>query len=574
MLGRMMFGLVVWATQASDPASGHDVRPQRGVGADSVRAVRAAHAAQADFELHRRANLPVVTEGRAERCDERVGRFCYWHDGTAQPRRVDEPAAIVRARELLLAVFDSLARLFPSDGWIAGQRVRYLLEADLGDRAIGAARACSAHRWWCLALEGLALHEAARYRDADSAFARAIAAMPPQEQCNWTDLSILLDGRAADEYGRAACAGRQVLNARLWWLAQPFYSLDGNDLRTEHYARVTMVRVSEGAAGAQSIPWGDDLGELIVRYGWPRWFTRAAASGSTTGPPTVIGHDPEPSFAFIPDLRLLDSALTASDADWQLTSRSARTNYAPAYAIAVRTVPTQVAQFLRGDSMLIVAAYDASRDTLLAHDDLRVALVVAPDEHTRIQTAISAAPTAGSIVTMAPRVPALLSIELLAAGAHATGRTRFAIAPRDATPRVTLSDVLLYDPTGALPRSLPEAVASARASSHASTDRPLGLYWEMYGLPDSGEPVHLSLTIERTNPSWWLRARRAMHLAGSDAPIVLAWADVPASIDGIAARALSVDLSRLAAGHYRLRIELQAAHSAPAVTEREFALDR
>src|SRR5688500_6165443 len=48
---------------------------------DSVTVLSAARKAQATFERVRRAHLPRTwTSGAGSRCDETIGRFCYWDD--------------------------------------------------------------------------------------------------------------------------------------------------------------------------------------------------------------------------------------------------------------------------------------------------------------------------------------------------------------------------------------------------------------------------------------------------------------------------------------------------------------
>ena len=51
--------------------------------------------------------------------------------------------------------------------------------------------------------------------------------------------------------------------------------------------------------------------------------------------------------------------------DWTLDDPRAVTGYAPAYARSMHDVPSQVALFRRGDSTLVVGAWDARRDTTL-----------------------------------------------------------------------------------------------------------------------------------------------------------------------------------------------------------------
>ena len=92
--------------------------------------VRHARHAQAEFEQTRRWYLPH--EYASGRCDERIGRFCYWHGDGSDEHPPPEPRPIGLARSRLVGVLDSAARLLPADGWIVGQLVRYLAEDEIG----------------------------------------------------------------------------------------------------------------------------------------------------------------------------------------------------------------------------------------------------------------------------------------------------------------------------------------------------------------------------------------------------------------------------------------------------------
>ena len=81
-----------------------------------------------------------------------VGRFCFWFEEDPGWHPAPEPPAIGRARAALVGTLDSLSALRPGDEWIAGQRIRYRVEAGDTTRAIAAARACRAAAWWCAAL--------------------------------------------------------------------------------------------------------------------------------------------------------------------------------------------------------------------------------------------------------------------------------------------------------------------------------------------------------------------------------------------------------------------------------------
>lgn len=533
---------------------------------DSARLDRAMHDAQRNFEWHRRMNLPWTSGGSGGACDVRIGRFCYWH-GTTPDSAPPEPATIARARERFTARLDSAAHRLPGDVWIAGQRVRYLLEAGRTDDALAAARACHAAAWWCDALQGLVFHVTSRFAAAESTYDRALIEMPDSTRCRWTDLSALLDGPLADRYRHAGCADRGPLNDRLWWLAQPFYSLGANDRRTEHFARRTIVEIARQSVWPVAGSWGDDLRDLIVRYGWPRWYERVRPGISADPNFSVMGHDPQPSFAFFPNGRLLDSAYDARASDWDLLADRAASRYAPAYLQTVEPVSVLLSRFLRGDSLVVVAAYDAAPDSILGQHRVHAALVLMPDERQAFADTVADAPPAGALMVTVPRRSALASVELLDRADRAGARERQAIAPPVGGRAIALSDLMLFRPGAALPTSLTQAAALA-IPAVGSPSRPLGLYWELYGSTRSPTAMDVSLTVERTQTGWWDRARRFLHLGGRQAPIALRWQDPVRFLDGVAPRAVAVDLSRLDPGRYALRLEVSAPGVPAAMDER------
>ena len=212
--------------------------------ADSAGALRRARKAQERFEYFRQMHLPQ-SRGGAVRCDVRIGRYCYGYEDTdaALPA---EPPRIARARESLLAELERQAAAIPGDGWLTGQRVRYLVEAGRLAEAAAVAAACrSAEPGWCAALAGLALHAGGDTAGADSAFAAAAAQLPDEARCAWLDLTPLLEGELRKRYRSADCAERAALAERVWWLGRPFLASEGNDLRTEHHARVTTAHTAK-----------------------------------------------------------------------------------------------------------------------------------------------------------------------------------------------------------------------------------------------------------------------------------------------------------------------------------------
>ncbi len=541
--------------------------------ADSARWVRSAHAAQRDFEATRRAHLPWTRGGSGGQCDERIGRFCYWHGDTPDPPPPESPT-VVRARLALLETLDSAARAAPGDGWIAGQRVRYQLEAGRPDSALAAVTPCGADAWWCDALRGLALHVGRHFADAESAFDHALTEMPDSLRCRWLDLSPLLDGRMADRYARTDCDGREQLNARLWWLAQPFYAMRANDRRTEQFARRTMVAIARQSVWPETASWGDDLAELLLRYGWPRWFERVEPALQIDPSYSIMGHDPQPSFAFFPDGRLLDSTFTARPDDWDVHARRSASRYAPAYALSIQPLRMLLSRFVRGDSTLIVAGYDASGDSLLRGPGLRAALAVAPDERQRFVSWDSSAAPTGVLTVLAPRLDALVDVDVFDDSTYAAARERRGLRGPGGGDAPRLSDILLFRPTGRMPETLRDAIRDALPAAETTTHRPLGLYWELYGPGTIGGALDVSLTVERVGASWWQRARRALHLGGGDTPVALHWRDVARPVAGVIGRSVAVNLSRRDAGTYRIRLKVTLNGELTARAERVVTVRR
>src|SRR5690606_17608244 len=122
---------------------------------DSVDLLGAARSSQAAFERLRRNRLPETWSSGGGHCDERIGRFCLtFGPGRANWSPPPEDEEVVEARDTLIAGLGWVAGLVPGDTWIAGQRVRYLVEARRFDEAVAAAAECRAAAWWCAALAG------------------------------------------------------------------------------------------------------------------------------------------------------------------------------------------------------------------------------------------------------------------------------------------------------------------------------------------------------------------------------------------------------------------------------------
>jgi hypothetical protein len=541
--------------------------------ADSVRLVRAAHEAQFSFEAYRRAHLPPGDTFSGP-CDVTVGRYCYWRgDGSDDRPPPPERPEVQQRRAALIRQLDSASAALPGDAWLAGQEVRYLVEAGRTDDALRfALHDCRAGVAWCDALGGYAAQEGDRFALADSAFSAALSGMDDAERCRWLDVSIDLDGPLADRFGQTTCANRQTFVQRLFWFGAPLLSVSATDLFTEHLARMTRAHIAEHAATTDGDAWRDDARELALRYGFTRWYSRADPAYGSLRDAAYVGHDASLPFCFLPAMRALDSLGSLSSSDWQLDDPRASMGYAPDYAHTIHDLPAQIAAFRRGDSTLVVAAWDARRDTSLFGRPLDAALVLAasPDS---MWVARQVASAKGQMSVAGRLDSGVVSVELLATADRHAARVRIGL-PARATGRLHLSDLLLFAPpmTGSLATTLDALRDSALTSEVVSLSRATGVYWETYGLRASGEAVRYTLRVEQIGGGWLHRAAERMHLAGPAASTRIQWQEVPRPSDGIAPRSVRLDLTHLRNGRYRMELTASVDGEAPATSVREIVV--
>ena len=528
---------------------------------DSTAIRRLAERAQIRFERIRRLDLPQRWTGRRDECDARIGRFCHWNseDDTIPAR---DSRNVTKARLSLLATLDSLAKRSPRDGWITGQRIRYLLEPENDSAAIRVASECRAAPWWCSALLGLTLHEAGEGKKADDAFARAIAAMPAKDRCQWTDMTPLLDAAQRKRYGKVGCGRNEDIAARLWWLADPFLSVPGNDRQAEHYARHTMAKILEPTRIVYGISWAKDIHEMIVRYGWARYWTQGPGNHLDPWGGSISGHEATPNYHFIPASLPLDSL---HEITFDLDEQASPERYAPVRANRLTDIDPQIAVFRRGDSSRVVVAFDVGRRPPFDTADVSAALVLAPDETTAELASSSSAKGALS-VTVDTR-PHLLSLEVLADSARYGAWSRGGIRQHTlAAGQVDVSDILLFSPEQPDVSDLDSVLSSALPGNEIARGK-VGAYWEIYGLAaaDSALPVSLQLTPITRNAL--RRIGQSIGLAPRSSPLNIRWSETPAA-GGISSRSVVLDLSLIPRGRYELRVEVNPAGKPVAASSR------
>lgn len=546
---------------ATDPFYRHrDITP-----ADSIDVWRAVRSRQFRFERLRRAKLPIAQGDARHECDEIIGRFCYWDDADESWEPIPEVPEITEARKALLAALDSAVQLIPGDAWIAGQRVRYLIESGYRDNALAVAEACElANVWWCHALAGYTLHSFGEYVAAEAHFREALGAMPDSVRCLWNDVSPLLDSELRSRYRSHGCEQRDSLEGRIWWLADPLYMVPGNDRLTEHYARRALDRILERSELPWGVYWSTDVREVLIRYGWPTGWERVAfRRGRPALDQGIISHHPPQSAHFLPPANVLDDPVGSKQSDWPIDPLLPRSRYAPRYASKFDSPLHQIASFRRGDSAIVVAAYEWNPSEEDAAGPIDAALVLAANEQAKpvISTQLDggAGSARGVLRARIRAVPMLLSLETLARNLNRAGRTRYGIQPPHLPARgLGVSDVLLIeaDPNP-LPQSLDQAIPLARSSTQIRRGDDLEIFWETYGTEIDTDSLSVSITIMKEGRSFLRTIAESIGLSGKRGPdVVMTWQQLKDQSTFILPHALSIELPEVSTGTYTLRLDI------------------
>ena len=523
---------------------------------DSLTAERRARRAQSEFEIRKRNHIPRAFNRPTGRCDEVIGRWCYWYDDLVKNH--EESRQLREVRRSFRRTLDDLGSRFPGSDWISGQRVRYAIEAADDSAALAAARACRGTRSWCIALTGMALHFSGDYLGAEAALDSAVSILPRDVRCAWTDIGYMLEGDLAKRYRELGCDGRADLERRIWWLADPMFSLPGNDRRTEHFARAVMDVIQRDSRNAPGMRWGPDSREILMRYGWPVfWTLEPAPANSNMSLPSVTEHQRTPSFHFFPIVRHPDSLAALRPVRFNTDQRKARERYSPRYAESLVAIDPQIARFVRGDSVLLVAGYDISGDTAFRSDTVRAAIVVTNVAKGEPASGVTAAARRRAALAMkaAPGL-SLVGVEIISPDSRQVARSRIPIeleAPDRG--RVSVSDVLLFETEGGLADTMEEAMKRMLGSSRVAGDRKLGLFWEIYDLHAAGTQLPVALTLTRLKGGTMERMLQTLGIVDNPTPVSIRWTETPANI-AVSPRSIVIDLSLIPKGRYELRLAI------------------
>jgi hypothetical protein len=527
----------------------------------TARAVQARRM-QDSFERNRRSWLRFYNGGATASCEVQIAEMCYWNNNGDVPPPAERNDARVE-RERLLVALQQAQEADATDDWVNGMRVRYALESERHDVAIAAATACQGTEWWCHALQGLALHVDNRHEGAAAAFDKALAAMEPSQRCQWTDLTPWLDTLSQPAYREQACDDRAAANAYILRMAQPLWMMPANDLRNELLARWTISRVHSLGNG-----WSDAIQQLQVRYGWPTAWSLQNGGVADRRPPGVIGHEPTPSYDFMPSPGVIDAPLSAEAGSWEMNRARARMRYATRYATGFGELPHQFARFRRGDSTVVAGAYRLVRELEMGRAPYSVALVLdsAPGANgSPLLVRRDSARANGALIATLGRTPAVASLEVLAPTAGRAARVRTTLTPLPDEARLSEFLVLQRAEDSGTP-SLETAAQNAYGSLVIDPGTTIGLYWEVYRAAIPGEPLQVSVSARRVNSSAMQRLGNSIGLSKAMAPVGIRFPD-SGRPDGMPGRTVSVTFPQVPPGDYALTITVSGGGETDSSTQ-------
>jgi hypothetical protein len=511
--------------------------------------------------------------------DERLGI-----DGALEPRFLTQ---VARQRQAVISQFAGAVGQLPRSTFLIGQLVRLEMDAGAYDRALQSARTCAAGPSWCLALLGYIYHRTGRIAAADDAFTKSMRAASPVERCQWSDISPLLDGDARRHYTSANCTQRDSLNDVIWWLADPLWSVDGNDRRTEQYARMVTIALHSATGRDERYTWipeggGDALAEMVMRYGWPSY----TYGGYNGGKPAQMGLRPEPLYGYvqlylpkpkgpalntanfdrardfkgmkttyeytvgrvrvIPAWSMVANPFAITNADWGMNAPGGmedatvnwwpREHYAPVHPVV--GISDQQTTFLRRQNETLIAYATNLGQTDLTRrmgDSVDASFMVSTGPGAIVSAAEKRVEAHDRLTFLAPLPAAfaVVSAEVRWDSAGRRGaRSRFGVSP--VAPLSSLvrgefaisNPVLLVVPPDAteLPNLADSAVGLMRGSTTLSVGtNAIGVYWETYGFA-AEDSVEITVSVQRHSGNVLGRIAAAASVIGDpNSAVTMSW---------------------------------------------------
>lgn len=274
----------------------------------------------------------------------------------------------------------------------------------------------------------------------------------------------------------------------------------------------------------------------------------------------VISVEAVPAHRYIPAGFVIEDPTQSDSAAWRPQLPPVIARYAPPYARVIDALEHQKAVFKRGDSALVIMAYDATKSPHLS-GKLTAGLALTPGGRPATEflvRKVDAAPV-GVFSLKAPYGPLLMSAEVASPEKKAIARGRYGVGPMRGPPqRVILSDLLFFKPSGDAPKSAEEAAPRALTTERVRAKDKLGVFWESYGTNPSGEQMKVSLVVLREGVGGDASfLRRVFGARPGSTPVSVTVTDLSARGATTTPRAIELDISTLTKGAYIVQLEVE-----------------
>lgn len=555
---------------------------------DSTRIYRAAHEAEIDYERAARRLAPLSYPDRARRCDEYVGRFCLYYD-TGRDPLPPEPTEIARVRERALDRLRNAFEINRARKATAFPLVRLLLEHKRPREAhevVQAYRAATDDTVSGELLAVLTAHATADIRGAERAIAGLLASVDSAEAQRLRDISFLLTPRERKRYRELAADQRRRYEDRFWRYADALYLTEGNETRTEHFARHTETKLLETVPFVQGgSDYGKDIAQLTIRFGTPKARTRLDVNRPGTYDLQIVEHwDPEQMIYAAPSLDSVLTVRAGPGAAWPMDTVRSISGHAPSTIRRMLPLHHQPSVFpdagggftFRVDGLLLQDSASRRptrlRRGLFLLDDT-LALVARVDD----ELSVSGDTLPFTLELPLPREAVLYSAEVLEPDRGLAGRARFRLDRPVADRGLLLSDVVIADafPPGHLPASRHDSTLVPKRSLLVSAGNPFGIYAEVSlgtEAPDS-VVVDLELIALDGGPALVRAARwigERLGLSDRPVPRKLTWAaEIPTATPTPVA--VTVESANLKPGRYVVELSV-TSRERRVTSRREFVL--
>ncbi|MGW8267829.1 MAG: hypothetical protein ACWGSQ_15795 [Longimicrobiales bacterium] len=364
--------------------------------------------------------------------------------------------------------------------------------------------------------------------------------------------------------------------------------MPGNDRYTEHLARRTMNRILSESATPHEIRWGDDMAELLLRYGWELGWTRIAPRpGELAGVVRVVGYEHPDVRRFLPPEEVLSSPIDAGKDPWTPSMWPyARSGYAPPYAPTFLPAASRILRFTRGKRALVAATFCLPPDTTYRTREairgvhtppaafqgmpIRSAFLLTGPGGEVLHSVFREGESEGVLILDVPAGDYVASTEILDPVVGRAGRRRVGLRVPEVPPDLpVLSDLFLVE-GGALPTTTLEGLSRLSIDDEAAAGESLVVGWELWGLGWREEVLTYRLSLERSDPGILDRVR-GLFGGGAQLP-ALEWEEPGPSEPGPAFHSVSLAGEEVEPGEYTLRLEVRSVGREPIVRRRRIRI--